>query len=177
MFTASGAQGSWKRALRATRLGRPVLLGVLALGLCGLSSATRSGGDQIVLTGYGTSGSGTPSASTSTGAAPQTQTNGSFRIAGNVGGLYPGLSSPLVLTVTNAQPFTIVVTSIITTVNAASASCAAANLSVSTFSGQLSVPASGSAKTTVVASLAQGAPDACIGASFPLAYSGAGRKP
>jgi hypothetical protein len=175
MFTPSGALGPRRRALLATRSGLVALLGVLTVGVGG-SSATSSRTLPIVLTGYGSSGPDSTSGSTSSPVAPQTQTTGSFRIAGSVGGLYPGLSSPLVLTVNNPQAFTIVVTSITTTVTDASATCLAPNLSVSAFSGQLSVPGFGAAQTSVLASLAQSAPDACIGATFPLAYSGLAGK-
>jgi hypothetical protein len=175
MFTPSGAQGPRRPALLATRSGLAALLGVLMVGVGG-GSATSSRTVPIVLTGYGNSGLESASGSTSSPAAPQTQTTGSFRIAGSVGGLYPGLSRPLVLTVSNPQAFTIVVTSITTTVTDASAACLASNLSVSAFSGQLSVPGFGTAQTSVLASMAQNAPDACIGATFPLAYSGLAGK-
>jgi hypothetical protein len=175
MFTASGAQGSWRRALRATRFGLAALLGVLTIGLAWNPAPTPT--DQIVLAGYGVSGPDSTAGSTSTADAEQAESTGSFRIAGSVGGLYPGLSSQLVLTVKNPQHFKIVVTSMTTTVKNASATCIAANLSVSAFSGQLSVPANGSAKTHVNARLAKSAPDGCIGAAFPLVYHGLGRKP
>jgi hypothetical protein len=174
MLTSNGTQGSGRRALRAAPLGLTVL-GALIVGLVTIWPAP--GTNQIVLVGYGSSGPEPALAKTSAPAALTVKTTGSFRIAGSAGGLFPGHTTPLTLTATNPMAFKIIVTSITTTVNEASATCLAPNLSVSSFSGHLSVPAHGSAKVVVGASLAQGAPDACISATFPLVYSGLGRRP
>jgi hypothetical protein len=151
-----------------------VLVGVLAVGLAGGSSGPHPG--HLALAGYGNSSLGSAPGSERPPAAAQTLTTRSFTIVGSVSGLYPGFSSPLVLTVANQQAFTIAVTSITTTVKDATAACLASNLSVLPFSGQLSVPAFGSAKTTVLARLAPSTPDTCIGATFRLSYSGLARK-
>jgi hypothetical protein len=173
MSVSTGVQGSRRRALRTRRLGVIGLLGLLAVGTAGSGAVLRP--DKVMLPGYGSSvvtagGTGTRAP---VGAIT---VSGRFKIAGSVAGLYPGLVKRLVLTVTNPQAFTIVVTSMTTTVKAASASCPASYLVVSAFSGQLSVPAHGSAKTSVQASLSAGTPDSCTGANFPLVYSGAGRE-
>jgi hypothetical protein len=99
-----------------------------------------------------------------------------FRISGSIGGLYPGDSAALTLTITNLQHFAIVVTSISTTVGDATSSCLANNLAVGGFSGQVGVPASGSVHVSVPASLSHGAPDGCQGAVFPLTYGGLAHK-
>jgi hypothetical protein len=98
--------------------------------------------------------------------------NGRFTIRGSVKGLYPGKSKPLVLTVRNPQAFAIVVTSITTSVGTPNAGCASINLEVTQFAGNLPVPAKGTAKVTVTATLSHSAPDACQGAVFPLTFSG-----
>jgi hypothetical protein len=177
MSIPTGARGSSPRALRARPFGRVALLGLLALvavGLAGTDTGPRP--EQMILSGYGTSG---PTSSAAVGSPPADKpavTAGSFEIAGNVAGLYPGVTESLELTVTNPQGFAIVVTSIATTVQNASVSCTASHLKVTAFAGQLSVPALGSTTTAVLAKLASGTPNSCIGAAFPLVYSGRGRK-
>jgi hypothetical protein len=142
---------------------------VLGLALLSFRLSTS----QPVLRGAGVSWRPAASVSglTATSASP-----GSFRISGSIGGLYPGDSAPLILTITNPQHFAIVVTSISTAVGDATASCPAQNLAVGGFSGQLDVPAGGSVNVSVPASLAHGAPDGCQGAVFPLTYGGMAHK-
>jgi hypothetical protein len=172
MSTLTGAQGSQRRALRAAQFCSIALLGALALGLAG--SARPSTG-SIALSGFGTSGpTSAPSTDRPPVPAPPTL-SASFTIAGSVEGLFPGAKRSLVLTVTNSEALPIVVTSLATDVHNASATCTGAYLSVSAFSGQLSVPAHGSAKTTVTASMVTTAPNSCRGATFPLIYSGVGK--
>lgn len=171
MSTKNGARGSW-RAQRAIPYGLLALFAVLAVGLA--SSPDRSNSNRIVLSGYGSSGPTSSRGNKNPPATPHSKAKGSFGIAGSVKGLYPGLSTPLVLTVSNRQSFAIVVTSITTSVTSASAPCSASMLSVSSFSGRLSVPAMRSAKTSLVVKMRPSAPDACIGATFRLAYSGLG---
>ena len=175
MFTFIGAQDLGRRALRATLFGMAALSSMLAVGLAANPVAPPA--QQIVLVGYGSSSLQSALGTTSSPAAPQTQTTGSFTIAGSVAGLYPGLTVPMVLTISNPKSFPIVVTSIKTTVGAASAACSASNLAVTAFSGQLLVPALGSAGTTVQVSMAQSASDVCQGATFPLIYLGLASKP
>jgi hypothetical protein len=174
MSTSTGAKGLWRGALRVARFGPAAALGVLAFGLAG--SAAPPSSDQVVLAGYGTSGTTFANGSQSSPATPQAASDVSFRIAGSVGGLYPGAKRSLVLTVTNLQVFPIVVTSLRTAVRNASARCIGSNLSVSAFSGHLSVRAHGSAKTSVLVSLVPSAPNSCTGAAFPLVYSVLGEK-
>jgi len=166
MLEARGAQGSPMRALRATPL-------VAVLATLVLSAAGGPGGphpDHLLLAGHGsTLPAGPP------GAPVQPST--SFTISGGATGLYPGRTSPLVLTMHNPRPAAIVVTSVTTTAHDASSTCPASNLTVAAFSGQLLVPAGGSAQTSVPVSMALSAPDACIGAAFPLSYSGTATEP
>jgi hypothetical protein len=174
MSISTGAQGSWRRALRARPFSLVALLGLLAVGLAGTWAGPRP--EQMVLAGYGSSGPAPASAERSSPAGQRASTSGSFTIAGRVAGLYPGVTKHLVLRVTNPQGFAIVVTAIETKGQNASARCTASYLAVTSFSGHLSVPARGSAKTSVLAKLARRAPNACIGATFPLVYRGLGRK-
>lgn len=111
-----------------------------------------------------------------TTAAVKDDPHGAFTIAGAVGGLYPGASTQLVLTVSNPQPFAIDVTSITTAVANPSASCAGSNLSVAAFSGNLTIPGRGAKKVSVPVALSHAAPDACQGVVFPLTYSGLANK-
>jgi hypothetical protein len=122
-------------------------------------------------------GAGAAVVSPSPSTAAVSGQTGRFGISGSVTGLYPGASMPLVLTVSNHQEFTIVVTSITTSVGSPNQACVSADLSVSQFIGSLSVPAKGTSNVTVTVTLTHGAPDACQGAVFPLQYSGTAVKP
>jgi len=159
------------RALRATPL--IPMLGALVFSLVAGPAGFHP--DHLVLAGHGRSATG-PAPSPVPPRA-QVQTKSSFTITGNAAGLYPGRTSPLVLTVHDPRPFAIVVTSVTTTANNASGTCPASNISVGAFSGQLLVPAGGSAQTSVSVSMAVSAPDACTGAVFPLDFSGTATRP
>ena len=100
-----------------------------------------------------------------------------FTISGSVSGLYPGAALPLVLTVTAPKSYSITVSSITTAVKSQTNGCTSTVLTVSSFSGSLSVPAKQSAQTTVLAQMDHTAPDACQGAKFRLIYSGTGTSP
>jgi hypothetical protein len=108
---------------------------------------------------------------------PAASKHGSFGIAGSVKGLYPGLTKPLRLTLTNPQHFAIVVTSVTVAVGNASQGCKAANIAVTHFSGRRRVAAKGSARVKLEITLVHKAPDACQGAVFPLRYRGRAVKP
>jgi len=100
-----------------------------------------------------------------------------FSIAGNVAGLYPGKTLPLVLSVTNSQASAITVTSITTTVGNASSVCTAKYLKVTHFGGHLHVGPKKTAKTTVKVTLLHVAPNGCQDAVFPFTYSGQASAP
>jgi hypothetical protein len=153
-----------RRVLRAGGWAAVTLL--IATAALASESGAHGGTYAVSLSGRGTAAEQPPAA----GAPALSST--SFTISGKAGGLYPGAVLPLRLTVTNKLTVPIVVTSLTTTVGAASTSCGASNLTVTPFSGQLSVPAKGKAKTTVQVSMAHSAPNACQGAVFPLHYSG-----
>ncbi len=146
-----------------------------ALGLAARGDAPRN----VVLAGYGVSAGQGSSASDASQAAPgragrarPRAATSSFSIAGDVDGLYPGRSLPLQLAVTNHLGSKIRLTSITTTVLAPSLHCTAVNLTVSAWSGDLSIPAGKTATVTVHASMRHAAPDACQGVVFVLRYHG-----
>ena len=156
----------------------------LAVTLIGLSIAvtvvhrgTGTSSGRVVLVGFG--GSGPQSFPVPATAAPADAGTGAaaalsstFSIAGKVSGLYPGDSVPLVLTVTNPNKFGITVTSISTTVGNASSQCLAGNVTVTSFSGALTLSAGASGKVTVTVTMSHAAPDACQGRTFPVHYTG-----
>ena len=128
---------------------------------------------RITLVGYGSS---VPQGEKAPGApAPGAKARAaSFAIGGSVTGLYPGLSLPLVLTITNNDSVTITVDSITTTVANASKKCPSANLSVTPYSnGTLVIAPGASGQVTVQAAMLHSAPNACQGVVFPLQYTGA----
>lgn len=163
-----------RSARRMGLRGSAVLVGALSLGLAGGSSEPRTAHEELV--GLGVSGGVSGTAGDRTSTAALALSVSTFRIAGSVAGLFPGFGMTLMLTVTNPQPFKIVVTSITTSVGNANVGCTAANVSIAAFSGKLLVPAQGSAHTSVPVSMAASAPDACIGATFPLSYRGLAQK-
>jgi len=158
------------------RARRGRLVAVLAAGgACVLGLVVALGGNRSAaaeLLGVGSSAAPVPGQS---GAVPSTSP-GTFRISGSIGGLYPGDTAQLVLTVTNPQHFPIDVTSISTTVSSPGTGCSFSYMSVAPFSGNLTVPASGSAIVSVPVTLSHAAPDACQGATFPLRYTGLAQK-
>jgi hypothetical protein len=141
---------------------------IATLALAGVSVAILSASRAPALRGEGVSWQATAfsSASSSSG----------FAISGSVGGLWPGDSTSLLLTVSNPQHFAIAVNSISTSVGAANATCLATTLTVGRFKGSLTVPAQGIAQVSVPVSLSHSAPNGCQGAVFPLTYSGLAGK-
>ncbi len=100
---------------------------------------------------------------------------GPFTIAGSVSGLYPGAHKVLPLSINNPNPYALAITSLSATVgNSDHAGCAAANVSVTPFSGSVVVPASSVGIINLAVDMVVSPPDACQGATFPLTYTGAG---
>lgn len=119
-------------------------------------------------TAYATAG---PAASAAPALPAVTQPN-VFTIGGSVSGLYPGATRQFVLTVANPQPYPITVLSIFTTVQGLTAGCSFTTLTVSKFSGSLSIPPKQWRHAVVSAHMAHAAPNACQGAHFQLLYTG-----
>jgi hypothetical protein len=101
-----------------------------------------------------------------------TSDQGTFTVAGEVGDLYPGLEATLEAHVQNTQPFSIRVTSVTATPQDANAGCDASMLHVDPSSTILDLAPAASALVPLAVRMDQAAPDACQGASFPLAFSG-----
>ena len=145
---------------------------LVTAGAGALASVGVAGGSATFpLAGFGDAFGG------SVHAGPPAASGGRFAITGNVAGLFPGASLPLVLTVANPEPFPMLVTSISTTVSSPSSQCPGSLVVVTPFSGAHAVPAHGSSQVTVTASLAHAAPNACQGVTFPFHYSGLAQKP
>ena len=143
------------------------------------STHSSLGPGPVVLVGHGTSLE-PPASRVTVRPDPHPRrpsAGGEFSIGGGATGLYPGVTLPLVLTVSNPDGSRITVVSISTTVGDASGACPASYASVSAFSGHVRVPARGTATVTVSAALAHSAPDACQGAVFPFLYSGEATRP
>jgi hypothetical protein len=142
------------------------VFGIVSVGAPGGAVDIRLGG----------SGSASPGATGQTLPPLVPAAAGRFSISGQVTGLFPGRSVPLLLSVTNPFKFEIFVVSVATTVGSATPSCVATNLSVSTFSGHIGVPAGGAAQVAVSAAMSHTAPDGCQGVTFTLQYSGTARR-
>ena len=97
--------------------------------------------------------------------------SGSFSIKGHVAGLYPGRTARLALTITNKNGFAIRVRSVRVKVGNAPG-CPRSNLVVKRFRGYLWVSARGKRRLQLRVRMRLTAPDACMGARFPLRYRG-----
>jgi hypothetical protein len=125
----------------------------------------------VVLAGYGTSLQPALGAANAPSAEGR-RTSGSFSIAGNVSGLFPGRTLPLVLTLGNPNKLTITVGTVTTTVENATTVCTAINVSVTGFSGHVAVDAGKTRKVTVWVTMRTSTSNSCEGKSFPLHYKG-----
>jgi hypothetical protein len=148
---------------RSTSVARLTAAGVLVAGgaLAAAAWGAPASGASIV-----GSGSSLPRPSGTLRAA------NAFSISGGVKGLYPGRTVPLVLTVTNPLSRAIVVTALSTSVSGVSAACAAANVTVTRFSGNLRVAARHRVTTAVKVKMLHSASNACQGARFTFHYHG-----
>jgi hypothetical protein len=150
---------------------------LLAMCVIGWGSSSPN---PMLLVGYGSSG---VQAQLDSGAAdPGGGSSGPltaspFAIAGQVTGLYPGVTLPLKLTITNHQAFAITVTSMTTTVSNASKPCHAANVSVTSFAGNLPIAAKKKATMTLEVTMLESAPNACQSQRFPFHYAGLATGP
>jgi hypothetical protein len=166
MSNSRNARSSSRRVLRGFGF---VVASLACASTAGLAIGwSNHGAGATVLTGYGSSTRAQVPVRHESALSKRRK----FQISGDIQGLFPGATVGFTLTVTNPEPFAITVKSLTTTVESASNSCAAANLSVSKFSGSLTVPARGQGTARLSATLSAGTTDACIGATFPLVYSG-----
>ncbi len=103
-------------------------------------------------------------------AAPVT----SFSLSADFVGLFPGADLGAPVTARNPQPYALIVKTASVSISDAGPGCAASNVTVQSFSGDVTVPAGGSATIPVRIQMSPSAPDACQGATFPLQFQARG---
>jgi hypothetical protein len=135
---------------RTRALGTRLLAGALVAALALALAVAHSRADDSVLT---------------------SSRGGAFTIRGHVLGLYPGGKTRLTLTIRNRNAFAIKVRSIRVKVANASG-CSRSNVVVRRFRGSLRVAAGKTRRLRLPISMRRAAPDACMGARFPLRYTG-----
>jgi LPXTG-motif cell wall-anchored protein len=97
-----------------------------------------------------------------------------FTLTVDYRGLYPNAQLDVPVTVRNPQTFPIVVHTATTTVGDAGIDCTSSNIDVSTFTGDVRVPARGSAIVPIHFHMLASAPDTCQNATFPLSFHASG---
>jgi len=118
------------------------------------------------------------SAAGSSAVVPIPCSPGTFCIGGDaVAGLFPGATAlATTVTITNPNPFSITVSTLSasagTTTNRSSGTCPGSDVSVTPFSGSLTVPANSTIPTNLPITLVTGTANACQGAQWPLNYVG-----
>jgi hypothetical protein len=129
----------------------------IAAGLAAVAVVGFLGGRQLALAG---SDNSTP--------------GHAFTLTGSVGGLRPGIPTPLRLTVANSDPQPIRLTSATATARPAGSACPAGLLAITAFSGtpETIVAARGQTMIELTVTLSAQAPDVCKKVSFPLTYAG-----
>jgi hypothetical protein len=100
---------------------------------------------------------------------------GAFHARGQVGGLYPGASRGLRLTVVNRSPSPLSVTSIRVSVGDANPGCGSATLVPTSFRGSVWIQAWNIKRLKLPVRMRLSAPDACQGALYPLTFIGTAR--
>ncbi len=97
-----------------------------------------------------------------------------FTLTVDYRGLYPGADVDVPVTVANRQSYPIVVRTATTSVGDAGPACTRANVTVTTFTGDVRVPAHGTAVVPLHFRMLASAPDTCQGATFPLSFRAEG---
>jgi hypothetical protein len=93
-----------------------------------------------------------------------------LKVSGHVGGLYPGAIKPFRVRVKSDYPFPIRVRSLRAVIFDAALGCSRSELSVTSFSGRLTLAPHGSRRLNLLASMSPSAMNACQGAVFPLRF-------
>ncbi|MGH9042583.1 MAG: hypothetical protein ACRDZ3_20405 [Acidimicrobiia bacterium] len=93
-----------------------------------------------------------------------------FRVDGNLQGLYPGGTLPLVITLTNHNEFAISVTSVAVSVDGVNPDCPGTLVVPGPFPGPVPVPGDDHSIVKVPLHMAGDTPADCEGAKFSLAY-------
>jgi hypothetical protein len=98
-------------------------------------------------------------------------------LRGSVAGLYPGARLPLRVRIRNRQPFAVRVLAVRARVSGRGRrGCARSNVAVSPRPLRLRVPARRARTALLRVTMRRGAPDACKGAVFRLAFSARGTR-
>lgn len=164
-----------------TRRGRVVWLGLATAVLVAGSAAALNARINKSATRAGRPGGGTGTAGTQdngnngNGNGNNQDSPKSFTISGSLTGLAPGLTKPLVLTITNPNQQAITVQALTVTPLSANAGCTADKLTAGAFT-PLQVPGRSSRTTSITIRLSPAASDACKGVTWPLTYSGTAVK-
>jgi len=95
-----------------------------------------------------------------------------FRVRGNVHGLYPGVKKKVKLHVRNRYAFPIRVLVVRVRVQRPFRGCPAKAVKIRPWRGKLKIPAHGTKVVHVRVAMRTWAPTACQGARFPLRYRG-----
>ena len=107
-----------------------------------------------------------PSAASSVAERPTPE----IEVKGNVKGLYPGAEKSMKVRVFNRLAKPVVLVSVRARVGNANHACTRENLRVTRFKDSRPIKAMGRARVRVSATMQPGAPDACQGARFPIAF-------
>jgi len=95
-----------------------------------------------------------------------------FHIRGRVSGLYPGKAGTMSLKIRNSYRFPISVRQVASRVGSPAVGCPGRSVTIRPWRGRLLVPAHGRRRIAVRVRMRPSAPSACIGARYPIAYSG-----
>lgn len=95
-----------------------------------------------------------------------------FTVKGHSKGLYPGRKRPMRVTVTNPNPFPILVTRITGSVKSVASGCPTHSVKIKPWRGRARVSAKGHRRIKLVVRMLPRTPDACQGARFRLRFGG-----
>jgi hypothetical protein len=109
-----------------------------------------------------------------TTAAPVHAAEPEFTLTVDYQGLFPNADVDVPVTVRNPQTFPIIVQTATTTVGDAGPGCSRANVEVTTFTGDVRVPALGRAVVPIHFHMLATAPETCQNATFPLSFRASG---
>jgi hypothetical protein len=119
-------------------------------------------------------GLGAVLAAVTTTATTAGATEPDFTLTVDYRGLYPDADIDVPVSVQNPQTFPIVVRTATTTVGDAGPGCPASNVVVTTFTGDVRVPARDTAVVPIHFHMLATAPDSCQNATFPLSFRASG---
>lgn len=95
-----------------------------------------------------------------------------FRVRGHVAGLYPGRHGTMKLKIRNSYRFPISVRRVVAHAASPAAGCPGGTVVIRPWRGHLRVPSRSRRRITVRVKMRVGASSACIGARYPITYTG-----